>query len=171
MADAIGPTFKSELLAAGLSLNGIGWDTVTGTLYFNDNYTSDLQDRARAVLASHDPSKLAPNDILASNILLGMTVLANGKGVPMATYALDSATSAELTGIGGIVTLSGQFPGPSPTFDYPDINGDVVTFPNTAAFVSFMVSYSGLLLAMNKTAQQLNAGIPTEWPSQSVTPS
>jgi len=166
----IGPTFPIELLAAGLPLNGISWDPVSGVLFFNDDYDSDMQDRARAVFSTHDPTAETPDQMLADRIKLGMNVLANAKGVPVAVYALDAVSNANLTGIGNIVTLTGQFPGPSSTFDYPDINGATVTFPDIDSFKSFMTFYSGLLLDMNNTAAILNTGADADWPSQDVTP-
>lgn len=50
----IGPTFSSELAANGVSLSGLSWDFIRGTLQCAD---SDQLAAAQAVLAKHDPTR------------------------------------------------------------------------------------------------------------------
>ncbi len=57
MAVLIGPTFSAELQAAGISLNGISWDTGTGVIMSDDPAQVVA---AEAVLAKHDPTRTTP---------------------------------------------------------------------------------------------------------------
>ena len=51
----IGPTFTDELLAAGVSLDGLAWNTEMGEIIASDG--DDHKAAAEAVLAKHDPTK------------------------------------------------------------------------------------------------------------------
>ena len=51
----IGPTFGSELTAAGVA-DGVAWSE-DGEVWFNDDVTQAQREAVQAVLAAHDPSK------------------------------------------------------------------------------------------------------------------
>jgi len=58
MADwKIGPTFTDECRAAGISMNGWGWNIFDGTFSFNDDVPQATRDQIAAVYTAHDPSK------------------------------------------------------------------------------------------------------------------
>ena len=63
----MGPTFLSELVAAGVSLDGLSWSPDEGT-FINTTSPEQLA-AAEAVLAAHDPTKTLPlvlggNDVI-----------------------------------------------------------------------------------------------------------
>lgn len=59
MTDKIGPSFPSELAAAGVP-NAVAWDTATGALTRCLGVSDADFAKAEAVLAAHDPTKPAP---------------------------------------------------------------------------------------------------------------
>jgi hypothetical protein len=52
----IGPTFVSELEAAGVPLEGYSWDITAGTFSFSAGVPETLVDQVAAVYAAHDPA-------------------------------------------------------------------------------------------------------------------
>jgi hypothetical protein len=52
----IGPTFVPELQAAGETLDGYGWDIMSGAFGFNDDVPQAVRDQVAAVYAAHDPA-------------------------------------------------------------------------------------------------------------------
>jgi hypothetical protein len=58
---AIGPTFGQELAAAGVSGEGICWNTVSGEIYFREDVPSSRRAAAIAVRAAHDATKSISN--------------------------------------------------------------------------------------------------------------
>jgi hypothetical protein len=58
MARIIGPSFSEELLAAGVSLEGIAWGE-DGQLCFVDDVPQAVRDTVAIVLAAHDPTREA----------------------------------------------------------------------------------------------------------------
>jgi len=57
--DKIGPSFGSELRAAGVPLEGFAWGA-DGQLTFGPDVPQSVRDQVAAVLAAHDPSAPAP---------------------------------------------------------------------------------------------------------------
>lgn len=55
----IGPSFPDELIAAGISLDGLSWNTEAGTLIFADSVPDATRQAVLDVLAVHDPLKRA----------------------------------------------------------------------------------------------------------------
>lgn len=53
----IGPTFSSEISAAGLAGLPFAWDTETGAITYDPAITPAQQDAIEAVKAAHDPNK------------------------------------------------------------------------------------------------------------------
>jgi hypothetical protein len=51
----IGPTFASELAAAGVSLDGYSWNIFDGTFTYNHDVPVATRDAVAAVYAAHDP--------------------------------------------------------------------------------------------------------------------
>lgn len=170
MANKIGPTFPAELQAAGLPLNGISWDTANGVFVSTTGWNPTQLAEGEAVLAAHNPNAQTPQQIFASNAATGITVGANATGVPQATFALDMATQTDLVGTASIIAFTGAFPGGASTFTYPDITSTPQTFPSVAAFKSFMVGYTTLVLQMKQALATSAAGGVPAWPSQTVTP-
>lgn len=69
----IGPTFSAELSAAGVSLDGIAWGE-DGAFCFREDVTQDTRDAVEAVLAAHDPAKMAPPPPLTDGELAGLLI-------------------------------------------------------------------------------------------------
>lgn len=78
MTDKIGPSFASELAAAGVP-NAVAWNTATGALTRCLDVTDADYAKAEAVLAAHDSTKpgpavtQAPYGILKMDIVSRMT--------------------------------------------------------------------------------------------------
>ena len=64
MSKAIGPSFPSELQAAGLQ-DGVGWDG-DGNLFFGPDVSEDSKAAVLAVYEAHDPDSEAPPVVPAS---------------------------------------------------------------------------------------------------------
>ena len=56
----IGPTFHDELAAAGVSFEGLVWNTITGEITATDDEHCAA---AEAVFADHDPTKQLPPEV------------------------------------------------------------------------------------------------------------
>jgi hypothetical protein len=61
----IGPTFTTELKAAGVPLDGISWLPETGELRFEDSVSPDTRAQAQAVLTAHNPNTATADQVSA----------------------------------------------------------------------------------------------------------
>lgn len=58
--NAFGPTFANEIHAAGLGGLPFSWDPESGAVNGRENLTAAENAALDAVIAAHDPTKLAP---------------------------------------------------------------------------------------------------------------
>lgn len=72
MAKAIGPTFYSEIEAAGLVGLPFSWDT-DGNIHFNGAMTDAQQQGVLAAYAAHDPTKKLPATFLSRDLVALLT--------------------------------------------------------------------------------------------------
>lgn len=177
MTDKIGPTFPSELTTAAVSLDGIAWDPVAGTLIFGAGVLSGTKTAAAAVLAAHDPSKITPDMELANRLAAGIAITSTITNTLDGTYALDKATLNDIEILAikcAIETLKASgnsgFPSNVSTFQYPKLDGTIGATGFTPAQIEALnTAMTNLVTGLYEETAVLKAGQTPTWPAQSGT--
>jgi hypothetical protein len=97
MAKTIGPTFPSELEAAGLLGLPFSWGA-DGTLNWGDAMTTQHKNAVLAVYAAHDPTKTSPpstnTSITMAQLQAALTSLNGVVGPQQVQAAISAAVAA-----------------------------------------------------------------------------
>jgi hypothetical protein len=104
---AIGPSFATELRAAGVSPDGIAWGS-DGQITYRDDVSQAVRDQVAAVYAAHDPTAPGPSPAPTPREWLERLSMATQLGLETAALANASVSLwlRKATGAGSIdVTL------------------------------------------------------------------
>lgn len=93
MANPIGPSFPSELAAAGLAGLPFSW-TPAGDVLFDPAMTPAQIAQVQAVVKAHNPNTPAPPAPRVLDALTLATTLIAGAGAPLTKAAVDAALAA-----------------------------------------------------------------------------
>lgn len=163
----IGPSFPSELVAAGISPVGILWDANTGALFFQPNVSAADQTKAAAVLAAHDPTKAAPDQLLGQKLAAGCQITSASKPGLNGIYAIDPVMQGRVSAVAVGIAAGKGFPHGAATYSWP-VAGGTVTFTATADFLQLASALEAYVSDLILAEAALATGNPATWPAQPV---
>lgn len=98
----------------------------------------------------------------------GLQVSSIGTPALNGTYAIDSASQAQITSLSTGIAAGKPLPGGGSTFNYPDITGGQHAF-NATNFLDFAASIEGYIYNFNQALIASVNGTPTALPSTTLT--
>lgn len=113
------------------------------------------------------PSTVAAST-LAPKLAAGIALTCTGNSSLNATYALDSASTAQIFQIGLYAAQFSVFPSGNSTQSYPDMSGNQHVFDVTQ-FVAFLRAVAPLVSNLETQAALASQGGTPTWPVQSAT--
>jgi hypothetical protein len=154
----LGPTFASEIIAAGLSGLPFSWGA-DGDIQGRANLTADQSTTLDAVIAAHDATKLTPALLIAAGLQIASasTPALNG------TYAIDPASQGQITGEALYIQVTtgqgaARFTNGQATKAWIDASGGAHVF-TTAQFISFaeaVAEYVDAVIAGSRPPQPVS---------------
>lgn len=154
----IGPSFASELAAAGLVGLPFSWGA-DGSINFSPTMTAQQIAAVQAVYAAHNPATIEPSQQARNALAVGLQIVSTGTSALNGTYAVDAVSQADIIAIETSINAGKGFPGGSATFDYPDVAGSMHSF-SEANFTNFAAAVRDFVYACRSVIAGQSAAVP-----------
>ncbi len=124
--------------------------------------------RATNIGSATDLIGVIQQQVVPNLLTGGVVIVSTGTPELDATYAIDSASQANLTALSTGIAAGKPLPGGGETFNYPDITGTMHAF-SAANFLNFAAEIEGYFYNFNQALPVLISGGSTSLPSNSLT--